>query len=156
MGLFSFLVGCAQAPSLKQGAFYTVDDGEGFFRVCKALVLDEQGVHVRLYKNEWKERPTIVDVSSLSLGGIDDPDGFGMGHLPVSRKEFATWRPVFVQQGTVAKDELDGYEMWKKSGGGYLGSEEVVEGHSDRASHQGWTTQWLINRLRRTPGWRLS
>lgn len=121
MGLLSFLFGCSQAPSLKQGALYTVDDGEGFFRVAKVLVLDEHGVHVRLYKNKWKERPATVDVSILSLGGVDDPDGFGMGHLPLSKNAFAEWRPVLVQDGTVAKDELDGYEMWKEGGGGYFG-----------------------------------
>jgi hypothetical protein len=121
MGLLSFLCGCSQAPSLKQGALYTVDDGEGFFRVAKVLVLDEQGVHIRLYKNKWKERPAAIDVSTLSLGGVHDPDGFGLGHLPLSRNAFAAWRPVFVQDGTVAKDELDGYERWKEGGGGYFG-----------------------------------
>jgi hypothetical protein len=121
MGLLSFLFGCSQAPSLKQGDFYTVDDGEGFFRVVKVLVLDEQGVHVRLYQNKWKERPATVDVSILSLGGVDDPEGFGMGHLPLSKNAFAAWRPIFIQDGKVAKDELDGYEMWKEGGGGYFG-----------------------------------
>lgn len=121
MGLFSFLFGCSRSPALKAGALYSVNDGEGFYRVAKILVLDEQGVHIRLYKNKWKERPATVDVSTLSMGSIDDPEGFGMGHLPLSRKAFTAWQPMFVQDGTVANEELDGYQMWKEGGGGYFG-----------------------------------
>ena len=53
------------------------------------LAVDEVGVHVRLYKNKWKERPEKVDASTLSLGGVDDKDGFGMGHLPLTKRTFA-------------------------------------------------------------------
>ena len=120
MGLLTFLFGCSQTPTLKEGAVYSVEYGDGSYRVAKVRVLDDKGVHVRLYKNNWKERPAIVDVSTLSLGKIDDPEGVGIGHLPLSRKAFAAWQPVFVQDGKVAKDELDGYEMWKE-GGGYFG-----------------------------------
>ena len=121
MGLLAILVGCSQHPALKEGALYTVDDGEGFYRAAKILALDDQGVHVRLYKNKWKERPSVVDVSALSLGSIHDDDGVGLGHLPLLKKAFMAWRPIFVQEGTVTKDELDGYEMWKEGGGGYFG-----------------------------------
>ena len=121
MGLLTFLFGCSQPPALQEGSLYTVDDGEGFYRAAKILALDDQGVHVRLYKNKWKERPAVVDISALSLGSIHDDDGVGLGHLPLLKKAFMAWSPVFVQDGKVTKDELDGYEMWKEGGGGYFG-----------------------------------
>jgi hypothetical protein len=75
-------------------------------------------VHIRLYKNFFATRPTIIDQSKLTLGTIDDPDGFGMGHLPVSRDQFRAWHPVFITKTAVQKDELEGYELWKESNGG--------------------------------------
>lgn len=89
--------------------------------MAKVFVLGEQGVHIRLYTNKWKERPSSMDTSDLSLGGIDDPDGYGMGHLPLTKATFAAWRPIFLQNSTVSKDELDGYVIWKDGGGGYFG-----------------------------------
>ena len=120
MALLSFFAACTRTSGLREGALYIVNDGEGAFRVAKVLVVDDRGVHVRLYKNKWKERPKAVDLSTLSMGSIHDPDGFGMGHLPLSKKSFAGWQPIFLQDGVVAKDELDGYEMWKQGGGGYF------------------------------------
>ena len=120
MGLLGCLFGCSQSPALKAGAIYSVEDGEGAYRVAKILVLDEQGVHVRLFKNTWNERPAQIEISELSLGSVHDGEDVGLGHLPLTKKAFAAWRPILVQSGTVAKDELDGYEMWKEGGGGYF------------------------------------
>jgi len=120
VAILAFLFGCQRTPGVKEGALYTVDDGDGFYRVVKILATDDRGVHVRMYKNRWKERPTSVDTSSLSLGQLNDPDGLGMGHLPFSKKSFVVSRPVFLQDGQVAEDELEGYRMWKDGGGGYF------------------------------------
>ena len=103
------------------GSLYTVDDGEGWFRVAKVLVADDEAVHIRLYKNRFKERPTTVDPKDLELGTVHDKDGFGMGHLPLTRRAYSAWLPVLLQRGTVEPDELEGYEEWKSSGGGLFG-----------------------------------
>jgi hypothetical protein len=50
----------------------------------KVLAVDHSAIHVRLYKNRFTNRPQSVDTRELSLGSIDDPDGFGVGHLPLS------------------------------------------------------------------------
>jgi hypothetical protein len=105
----------------KVGGLYSVDDGEGAYRVAKVLAMDENGVHVRLYKNRFTQRIIEVDEGTLALGTINDPDGFGMGHLPVSRKTFAGWKPVFIRQSTVSQEELEGYELWKEGGGAVFG-----------------------------------
>jgi hypothetical protein len=115
--LLSF--GCAfKRPALKVGGLYSVNDGEGNFRVAKVLALDDFAVHIRLYKNKYPVRPRTVDAATLSLGSIKDKDGFGMGHLPLSRKAFANWQPVFLTQSSVTAEELEGYKMWQEDHGG--------------------------------------
>jgi hypothetical protein len=117
-GVFS---GESTRVTAEAGSLYTVDDGEGWFRVAKVLAVDEKGVHIRLYKNRFKDRPGNVDKAALSLGRIDDPDGFGMGHLPLTRAAFVAWKPKLLERGTVSDEELDGFLEWQKSGGGYFG-----------------------------------
>lgn len=78
--------GCGE--SFRAGGLYSVDDGEGWYRIAKVLVVENDGVHVRLYKNKFKTRPTSVEFASLSLGSIHDKDGFGMGHLPLIHRAF--------------------------------------------------------------------
>ena len=107
---------------LKVGGLYSVDDGKGNYRVAKLLALDDSAVHIRLYKNKYPSRPQTVDSSTLSLGAIHDKDGFGMGHLPLSRKAFADWQPVFIFQSSVTDEELEGYKMWKENHGGVFGN----------------------------------
>lgn len=122
LGLFSWLYGCSREPAAQPGSLCTVDDGEGSFRVAKVLAIDNEGVHLRLYKNKWTQRPAQVDVDSLSLGSIHDKDGFGMGHLPLTKQAFAAWKPVVFATREIKADELEGYKMWKDGGGGYFGS----------------------------------
>ena len=100
------------------GGIYTIDNGDGTFGVVKVLVVDPDLVHVAVYKNKWQTRPTSVESSSLSVGSITDKDGFGMEHLPLSRETFEKWKPVLVTKQAVTNDELDGYNEWKKDGGG--------------------------------------
>ena len=121
LGILSSLFGCSRQSNPKAGMLCTVDDGEGFYRVAKVLVVDHRGVHIRLYKNRWKERPQTVDVTSLTVGSIHDTDGFGMGHLPLTKRAFAAWKPISIGEQPVQKEELDGYEIWKDQSGSYFG-----------------------------------
>ena len=125
-GFISALLGCTrpQPTTAQVGAYYSVDDGEGWFRIAKVLATDDTGVHIRLYKNRWKERPTSLRKDDLSLGSVRDADGFGMGHIPLTRSAFLAWEPVLLETGTVESTELDGYEEWKSSKGGYFGNQQ--------------------------------
>jgi hypothetical protein len=120
LGIFDFIFRHTEQSKIMPGTICTVNDGEGFYRVAKVLVIDA-GVHMSLYKNKWKERPQTVDINTLSLGTIHDKDGFGMGHLPLTKHAFAAWEPVVIGYEEVKQEELDGYEIWKDSGGGYFG-----------------------------------
>ena len=119
---FCAVSGCSGADAdPRVGGLYSVDDGEGSCRVAKILAVDDKGIHIRLYKNKWTERPDDVDEQELSLGTIHDEDGFGMGHLPLSRDAFRAWNPVFVKQSDFSEDELDGYRMWQEAEGQVFG-----------------------------------
>jgi hypothetical protein len=118
--LCSLVMGCR--PSMpadpQPGSLYSVLGDESSFSVVKVLVVDDKGIHIRLYKQKFPRRPESVEEGNLTLGGIHDPDGFGMGHLPLSRKAFWRMEPQLIQMSEVKEDELDGYKEWKKAGGG--------------------------------------
>jgi hypothetical protein len=113
-----------QSEAPVPGALYSVNDGEGHFGVAKVLAVDEAGVHIRLYKNKFGVRPSQVDVSALDLGSIHDPEGFGMGHMPLSYAAFLAWEPAFLFGCGLDEEELEGYRYWQEAQGGYFGGPE--------------------------------
>lgn len=110
----------AIVTSYRAGDVYSVRSDD-HYKIVKILVVDQDAVHIRVYKNSFAERPTRVDLATLSLGTIHDRDGFGIGHLPISLSEFSRWEPELITQAEVTPEELDGYEEWKKDKGGVFG-----------------------------------
>ena len=99
----------------RPGSIYSVIQGD-VYQVIKVIAVDSKVVHVRLYKNQFIGRPYTVDVNELSLGTINDPDGFGIGHLPISYKSFFRMQPEFIAQSEdPSGEELEGYNIWKES-----------------------------------------
>jgi len=107
--------------SYSPGDLYSVQDPKGF-KVVKILADEKDVVHVRSYKNTFLVRPTQLDPAKLTMGSITDSDGFGIGHMPVSKTEFSSWKPQFIQHSSIKPEELEGYELWKKSNGGVFGN----------------------------------
>ena len=123
IGVCAALFGCEMEPqSLKNGGLYAVEDGGGKFAIVKLLVVEKEGVHVRLYKNKFESRPTTVDPATLSLGSVKDPNGGGIGHLPITHGNFRAWQPSLIGDTVVTEEELEGYRMWRDGKGGYFGS----------------------------------
>jgi len=123
MGLLSFLLGCSQSGSkLVEGGLYYIKKDNGSYSVMKILKLDDGGVHVRLYSNQFSTPPARVEESTLYMVGVDrkSNETLGMGHAPISKRSFAGWKAVFFQQSTVKDDELEGYKMWLEAKGGYF------------------------------------
>ncbi len=117
------VAGCEKrttAQEYRPGGIYSIQDENGY-GVVKILVVDSKAVHIRIYKNKFTQRPAQIDLTTLKIGSMNDPDGFGIGHLPLSKAAFASWHPVFVTQTTVRQEELAGYEEWKKANGGVFG-----------------------------------
>jgi len=107
----------ANSEGWRAGGLYSVANGNGRFGVVKILVLEPDAVHVRIYKQTFQTRPASVDPQSLTLGRIDDKDGFSIGHAPLSRTTFASWDPVFLSQQSISDKELEGYKLWKEAPG---------------------------------------
>ena len=103
---------------LSAGDVCSVASGGDGYGVVKVLAVESETVHVRVYKEKYGWRPERIETAALSLGSIHDPDGFGIGHLPLSRPEFGGWEPVRINREKVADEELEGYRMWQESGGG--------------------------------------
>jgi hypothetical protein len=113
--------GCSGGNSMTEGGVYSIDNGDGKFGVVKILKVEPGIVHVRVYKNKYSARPSTIKLDDLSMGSIKDKDGFGMGHLPISEKDFTGWKAVLLTKTEVKDEELDGYRLWKEAGGGVFG-----------------------------------
>ena len=109
--------GRSLARNLVAGELCSIQSGD-HFSVAKILATGPGVVHVRPYREKFRERPRSVATDALSLGTIDNPDGFGVGHLPLSRGTFGSWLPVRFQTDPVTDDELIWVAEWEKSGGG--------------------------------------
>ena len=114
--------GDAPAAPWIEGGIYVIPVESGGFQPLKILVVDADGVHIRLYSNHFPDVPPRIDESSLFMAGMERAADvpLGMGHMPVSRPSFATWRAQWIQASSVAVDELEGYEMWREAKGGYF------------------------------------
>ena len=74
-------------------------------------------VHVRIYKERFATRPKSIEMDALTLGTINDADGFGVGHIPLSCACFGSWLPVRFRTDPVADDEVIWVTEWEKSDG---------------------------------------
>lgn len=110
-GLFS-LFGCSDM-NYKAGDIYSVDNKNGEIGVVKVLVVEPGIIHLRIYKNKFESRPKYIDTKKLSLGGIGEKDGFGIGHIPLDIEAFQDWKPEKVTNEKVIEEELEGYNIWK-------------------------------------------
>lgn len=116
-------------PDLAAGALYSVPGSEpGAWQILKVLVIDEIGVHVRLYANQFARRPATVvtDILETSPFLSVAPEDMGhewplsVGHLPLMARTFIGMNPSYIAHTDVLEEELDGYREWKDAGGGYL------------------------------------
>lgn len=107
---------------LVEGGLYATRAENGTYSVLKILKLDPQGVHARLYSNQFPEFPTKLDESLLYMAGMErkPSESMGMGHVPISRHSFASWGARFIKIVPVVEEELEGYNMWKEAKGGYF------------------------------------
>jgi hypothetical protein len=108
------VVGCSRRNTTEVivvGGLYASKSEDGSFRVSKVLAVDESAVHVRIYKNKFSALPQNLDTSTLSLGKVGDPDGFGIGHAPIAKEGWLASQ-VFLKKEPVRDEELQGYQYY--------------------------------------------
>src|SRR5262245_35829639 len=100
------------------GGIYSVvsDPQKGTYGIVKVLKVEIAAVHFRLYAGEHTTRPTRAEPGELKVGSMHE--GGGIGHLPLSHRVFAVWKPILITTAAVDPSELDGYNEWKQAKGG--------------------------------------
>jgi len=88
--------------------------------VAKLLVIDRQGVHMRLYAQRFPARPTQEDLPPLDTAPLTPETPFSIGHMPLTYRSFAAWLPEVICGSSVTQEELEGYRMWQEAPGGYF------------------------------------
>ncbi len=110
------------SPALVRAWLDLRNKGAEYYQAAKILMVDDHGVHIRLYSNCWPSPPERIDVSTLILDSEGPGQALGIGHLPFTTKAFLAQGPVAFQQSTVTEEELDGYQIWQQDQGGYFAS----------------------------------
>lgn len=101
--------------SIKVGGLYATQNKDGTWRVMKVLALDDHAVHLRSYANKFTEQPKDVDPDKLTLGGLNDPGGFGIGHFPLAKEGFFKDNPILIKVVPVKEEELEGYKLYQEA-----------------------------------------
>ncbi len=107
-----------------EGGLYAIpkENNDGY-NIMKILKIEDNGYHVRIYSNVFKQIPNDVNVNQLYMVGIKERkenEILGMGHLPISKKTFESYQLFFVKKVDVTEEELEGYRMWQEAKGGYF------------------------------------
>lgn len=101
------------------GSIYSIKSDDTY-RAAKILNVDEGGVHLRIYANQWSSRPSAIDPAILSLENEGPSTIRAVGHMPIRRGGFLAMVPVQAGTAAVADEELDGYRIWEENKGGYF------------------------------------
>lgn len=96
----------------QEGSICVIDNGDGSYGVVKVLVIEEEGVHVKIFANSFKTQPSQINLDSLHMGSIESGE-FGIGHVPLATEGFDNWHPETVGYEKVSESELEGYYFWK-------------------------------------------
>jgi hypothetical protein len=88
----------------------------------KIIAVDAGGVHARLYAQRFTNRPGLADIHNLSIipFGSQQGNSLSLGHLPLTRRYFSLWQPIFITSQPITDEDVQGYRTWLNSGGGYF------------------------------------
>jgi len=87
------------------GALYSLNDGEGGFRVAKVIAVENDAIFVHLYFKRWTSRParTMAKAATHPMP------------LAYSTQSFVSMQPLHLEGGSVSAEELSTYEKWRRS-----------------------------------------
>jgi hypothetical protein len=115
----------------RTGGVYSVAVDDRGYAVARVLATGRRSVHVRVYSNRYRERPSTMERSQLFLAPMpdlsdaalnathpdsrSDPGAFAIGHLPLRRASFAAWRPRLIRVEPLQPSDLEDYRAWRAS-----------------------------------------
>jgi hypothetical protein len=86
------------------GGFYSLNDGEGGYRVGKIVAVEDgEVVFINLFANRWMKRPALVEARKAATPAP----------VAYSSQSFAGMQPVHLEKGTATEEEIEAYESWK-------------------------------------------
>jgi len=113
--LFVFNISFAQAASWVTGGIYSVPYESGQYIIIKVLKTDSIGVDLKLYANQFDDKPITINDCELSSLEIDTE------HVAISYTAFNNWGAEFIQQSQVSAKELEAFNDWFNNDGGFSG-----------------------------------
>jgi hypothetical protein len=115
----------------RTGGVYSVALDDRGYAVARVLATGRRSVHVRVYSNRYRDRPTTMERSELFLAPTPDlsdaalnatrpenrpdPGAFAIGHLPLRPASFAAWRPRLIRVEPLQPGDLEDYRAWRAS-----------------------------------------
>ena len=96
--------------SCQAGELYSIPL-QGEFGILKILKVDTKGIHVCLYSNLYKKCPSKINEKELF---INPKDTSATPHAPLTYSSMKLWRPSFLQDSEVRREELNSYFYWKE------------------------------------------
>jgi hypothetical protein len=115
----------------RTGGLYSVAVDDRGFAVARVLATGRDGIHLRVYSNRYRDRPTRIDRSQLFLVPAPDladaalnathphdradPGAFAIGHIPLGLASFRAWRPRLIALERLEPDDLVEYRSWQVS-----------------------------------------
>lgn len=117
-----FKAGCTKSQNnIMVGGLYAIASDKDRYQIIKVLIVDDVGVHIMMYSNNFENIPNDIGESDLFLGNIKDhTENIGVGHMPLLKKSFIESKPKLIKIVAVGDMELEGYKIWKESKGGYF------------------------------------
>jgi hypothetical protein len=113
----------------RTGGLYSVAVDDRGFAVARVLASGRDGIHLRVYSNRYRDRPTRINRSELFLvppqdltdaalnathpDDRPDPGAFAIGHIPLRVASFRAWRPKLIGLERLEADDLVEYRSWQ-------------------------------------------
>jgi hypothetical protein len=88
---------------LKVGGIYISKNKDSTYSATKIIAMDDFAVHIRIYQNKFKTRPSQLSSDTLKVL---------IGHAPLDKNGFLSDKPELITVETVKDAELEGYKIY--------------------------------------------
>lgn len=128
MNFLKKIFGQPDIELVEGGVYITKREGKSYpYTACKILHVDDAIVSIMMYRNCFKEFPTDLDISTLTIAmptekeeldrmlSGDSDMRMGVGCVPIDRQGFIAGNPVLIAKTELQDWERGFYESMLKS-----------------------------------------